>query len=135
MGNRRHQFNCIMYNFVSVSAVMATVSLTSGFAPSTKQAQHAGIHGTALNVASLNGWQPDESKFAFGLPGSLDPSPEFDPFGFADRADLTQMKSYREAETTHGRVKYAYYPWLHQNLISTFRYMHAAGTGANWELE
>lgn len=93
-----------MYNFVSVSAIMATVSLTSGFAPSTKQAQHAGIHTTALNVASLNGWQPDESKFAFGLPGSLDPSPEFDPFGFADRADLTQMKSYREAETTHGRV-------------------------------
>jgi len=40
----------------------------------------------------------------------------------------------REICKKHG-VKYAYYPWIHQNLISTFRYMHAAGTGANWELE
>ena len=32
---------------------------------------------------SLNGWVPDESKFAYGLPGSLDPVPEFDPAGFA----------------------------------------------------
>mmetsp|Transcript_10389 Transcript_10389/g.12188 ORF Transcript_10389/g.12188 Transcript_10389/m.12188 type:complete len:236 (-) Transcript_10389:227-934(-) len=53
---------------------------------------------------SLNGWVPDESKFAFGLPGSLDPKEEFDPLGFADGADLVQMKQYREAETTHGRV-------------------------------
>jgi len=40
----------------------------------------------------------------------------------------------REVCAKHG-VQYAYYPWIHQNLISTFRYMHAAGTGANWELE
>merc|ERR1712166_305940 len=62
---------------------------------------------TALNVATggnLNGWEPDESKFAYGLPGSLDPAPDFDPFGFAENTDLEQMKAYREAETTHGRV-------------------------------
>ena len=64
---------------------------------------------TKLNVATgggndLNGWVPDESKFAFGLPGSIDPIQAFDPLGFADGADLTQMKQYREAETTHGRV-------------------------------
>ena len=29
-------------------------------------------------------------------------------------------------------VKYAYYPWIHSNFISTVKYMHAAGTGANW---
>lgn len=29
-------------------------------------------------------------------------------------------------------VKYAYYPWVIQNLISTVKYMHQAGTGANW---
>ena len=34
----------------------------------------------------------------------------------------------------HG-VKYAYYPWIWQNLASTFKYMHKAGTGANWDLE
>eukprot|EP00594_Rhizosolenia_setigera_P016190 CAMPEP_0178956242 /NCGR_PEP_ID=MMETSP0789-20121207/10115_1 /TAXON_ID=3005 /ORGANISM="Rhizosolenia setigera, Strain CCMP 1694" /LENGTH=465 /DNA_ID=CAMNT_0020638089 /DNA_START=115 /DNA_END=1512 /DNA_ORIENTATION=+ len=38
----------------------------------------------------------------------------------------------REVCKKHG-VKYAYYPWIHQNFISTFKYMHRAGTGANWE--
>lgn len=70
---------------------------------------HAVSHAAAktsssLYAAELNGWVPDESKFAFGLPGSLDPAEEFDPFGFAEDADLNQIKSYREAETTHGRV-------------------------------
>jgi fatty acid desaturase (delta-4 desaturase) len=31
----------------------------------------------------------------------------------------------------HG-VRYAYYPWVWQNIISTVKYIHAAGTGANW---
>jgi len=34
----------------------------------------------------------------------------------------------------HG-VRYAYYPWVWQNLWSTVKYMHQAGTGANWELQ
>jgi len=34
----------------------------------------------------------------------------------------------------HG-VKYAYYPWIHQNLMSTFAYIHQAGNGSNWELD
>jgi len=59
---------------------------------------------TSLEASSLNGWVPDESKFAYGLPGSLDPKEEFDPLGFAEDTDLVQMKTYREAETTHGRV-------------------------------
>merc|ERR1712086_1079373 len=78
-------------------------SVVSAFAPVAHQ------QGTsALNVASgsdsLNGWEPDESKFAFGLPGSLDPIPEFDPFGYAVNADVSTMKTYREAEITLGRV-------------------------------
>lgn len=32
----------------------------------------------------------------------------------------------------HG-VRYAYYPWVHQNFISTVKYLHQAGTGSNWE--
>lgn len=31
----------------------------------------------------------------------------------------------------HG-VRYAYYPWVWQNLISTVKYLHQAGTGSNW---
>ena len=59
---------------------------------------------TALQAASLNGWTPDEKAFAYGLPGSLDPVPEFDPLGFAADADLDKVKQYREAELQHGRV-------------------------------
>jgi hypothetical protein len=40
----------------------------------------------------------------------------------------------REICEKHG-VQYAYYPWIWQNLISTFSYMHKAGTGANWEMK
>merc|ERR1711865_798215 len=58
----------------------------------------------SLSAASMNGWEPDSSKFAYGLPGSLSPVGDFDPLGFAADADLQTMKRYREAETTHGRV-------------------------------
>ena len=37
----------------------------------------------------------------------------------------------REICKKHG-VRYAYYPWVHQNLISTVKYIHQAGTGSNW---
>jgi fatty acid desaturase len=32
----------------------------------------------------------------------------------------------------HG-VRYAYYPWVWQNLISTIKYLHQSGTGSNWK--
>lgn len=38
----------------------------------------------------------------------------------------------REICKKHG-VRYAYYPWVWQNWISTMKYMHAAGTGSNWK--
>lgn len=81
----------------------ATLSLLlasscSAFAP-TGQSKLS----TSLN-AELNGWVADDSKFCFGLPGSISPVKDFDPFGFAERADLVQMKNYRESEVTHGRV-------------------------------
>merc|ERR1712087_1037046 len=37
----------------------------------------------------------------------------------------------REICEKHG-VKYAYYPYVFTNLVSTLKYMHAAGTGSNW---
>ena len=58
-----------------------------------------------------NGWVADSSKFAYGLPGSIQPYPEFDPFGFAEDADVALMKQYREVRcseaihrTLHGRT-------------------------------
>eukprot|EP00560_Eucampia_antarctica_P003772 CAMPEP_0197831984 /NCGR_PEP_ID=MMETSP1437-20131217/12881_1 /TAXON_ID=49252 ORGANISM="Eucampia antarctica, Strain CCMP1452" /NCGR_SAMPLE_ID=MMETSP1437 /ASSEMBLY_ACC=CAM_ASM_001096 /LENGTH=240 /DNA_ID=CAMNT_0043435139 /DNA_START=68 /DNA_END=790 /DNA_ORIENTATION=+ len=59
---------------------------------------------TSLQGELLNGWVPDESKFAYGLPGSLEPAGEFDPLGISAATSLTQLKQYREAETAHGRV-------------------------------
>jgi len=53
---------------------------------------------------SLNGWVPDESKFAWGLPGSISPVPDFDPAGLAKDVSLDDIKRYREAELQHGRV-------------------------------
>ena len=84
-----------MLNFVSTTTAMATISMVSAFAPIAQQRS-----ASSLNVASNSGWVPDENKFAYGLPGSLAPVAEFDPFGFASRADLGQMKKYREAEVT-----------------------------------
>ena len=46
---------------------------------------------------------PSNTEFAYGLPGSLDPAPEFDPLGFAAK-DYETVKQYREAELQHGRV-------------------------------
>merc|ERR1711924_108690 len=57
----------------------------------------------AVASEGMNGWIPDSSKFAYGLPGSLSPVENFDPLGFAD-CDLDTLRRYREAETTHGRV-------------------------------
>lgn len=80
-------------------AILATL-LTSAaaFAP-------APIGRTSTAVSdNLNGWVPDESAFAWGLPGSLAPVGEFDPLNFAENTPLGTMKQWREAETQHGRV-------------------------------
>ena len=92
-----------MFNFVSVSAVVATISVASAFAPATNQQRTTSLKA-ATGEDGLNGWVPDESAFAWGLPGALDPVGDFDPAGFATDCELGQMKQYREAETTHGRV-------------------------------
>jgi len=68
----------------------------SAFAPSSEVTK-----SSALSACS---WTPDEGAFAYGLPGTLDPVPDFDPLGFAGEADLNTMLKYREAETMHGRV-------------------------------
>jgi hypothetical protein len=90
--------------FASLAALPAASAFTAMKGPASATSTSLNVATGAGNNGDLNGWVPDESKFAYGLPGSLDPVEEFDPFGFADRADLTQMKAYREAETTHGRV-------------------------------
>ena len=80
-----------------IAALLLAPSASALFTPQKKVTAPAA-------PAAINGWVPDENAFAFGLPGSLDPAPEFDPLGFTKKADLMRIKTLREAETQHGRV-------------------------------
>jgi len=53
---------------------------------------------------TINGWTADPTKFCAGLPGALAPLGDFDPLGFTTDLSLQEIKRYREAEVTHGRV-------------------------------
>lgn len=53
---------------------------------------------------TVNGWTADPTKFCAGLPGALSPLGNFDPVGFTKDLPVQEIKRYREAEVTHGRV-------------------------------
>jgi len=53
---------------------------------------------------TVNGWTADPNKFCAGLPGAVAPLGEFDPLGFTKDLPVQEIKRYREAEVTHGRV-------------------------------
>lgn len=46
----------------------------------------------------------DPSKFCAGLPGNVSPLGNFDPLGLTSDMSVEEIKRYREAEVTHGRV-------------------------------
>ena len=88
---------------------LALVAPASGFVPARARAARAAPSRAASADApaargALNGWVPDASAFAWGLPGSLAPVPLFDPFDLAAGATVEEVKLWREAEVTHGRV-------------------------------
>uniref|UniRef100_A0A7S1G0X2 Plastid light harvesting protein n=1 Tax=Corethron hystrix TaxID=216773 RepID=A0A7S1G0X2_9STRA len=61
----------------------------------------------AMNEPSyppVNGWTADPGKFCLGLPGAVAPLGEFDPLGFTKDLSVQEIKRFREAEVTHGRV-------------------------------
>jgi light-harvesting complex I chlorophyll a/b binding protein 1 len=82
-----------------IAALTLLISGAAAFAPSSNVAKST---STALNA--LNGWVPDSSAFAYGLPGSTSPIANFDPLGFTKDASLLKVKQLREAELQHGRV-------------------------------
>eukprot|EP00518_Triparma_eleuthera_P017207 CAMPEP_0197557444 /NCGR_PEP_ID=MMETSP1320-20131121/17147_1 /TAXON_ID=91990 /ORGANISM="Bolidomonas sp., Strain RCC2347" /LENGTH=242 /DNA_ID=CAMNT_0043118685 /DNA_START=18 /DNA_END=746 /DNA_ORIENTATION=- len=53
---------------------------------------------------TVNGWTADPKAFCLGLPGSLPPVGNFDPLGFTTDLSVPEIKRFREAEVTHGRV-------------------------------
>mmetsp|Transcript_31474 Transcript_31474/g.60611 ORF Transcript_31474/g.60611 Transcript_31474/m.60611 type:complete len:197 (-) Transcript_31474:466-1056(-) len=79
---------------MKLAILSAIFGSAAAFAPSQQ-----GRASTSIN--SLNGWVPDESAFAWGLPGSLAPVGNFDPLGLSTGVDLGTMKKWREAEAQH----------------------------------
>jgi len=56
-------------------------------------------------VKVANGWTPESSEMAWGLPGKIAPFAEgFDPLGLSKDLSIDEAKRYRESEVTHGRV-------------------------------
>merc|ERR1719201_3173220 len=61
-----------------LALALALIAPATAFvAPSARAAARAAP--LQANSLPLNGWEPDSSKFAYGLPGTLDPVPDFDP--------------------------------------------------------
>ena len=78
-------------------ALAATCASTSALvAPTAAKAS------SALNVATS--YDPSDFSDVNNLPGILAPVEFFDPLNFAAEASESELKRYREAELTHGRV-------------------------------
>jgi len=85
------------------AALLSSASAFMAGAP-TKAMPKGGVALQAAAAPTVNGWAPDDTKFCYGLPGALDPVGEFDPLGLSSELSLEEMKRFREAEVTHGRV-------------------------------
>jgi len=96
-------------------ALFAPIFLSSvtAFAPQHLKASSTSLHESvedsveeiaAVVYPTVNGWTADPNKFCAGLPGALSPLGEFDPLNFLEDLPLQEVKRYREAEVTHGRV-------------------------------
>lgn len=58
--------------------------------------------GTRLQAVGT--YDPSDFSSAENLPGILDPTGFFDPLGLSDGVSESELKRFREAELTHGRV-------------------------------
>ena len=78
-------------------ALAATCASTSALvAPTAAKAS------SSLHVATS--YDPSDFSDVANLPGILAPVEFFDPLNFAADASESELKRYREAELTHGRV-------------------------------
>jgi len=98
-----------------ILALSLLVSSVSAFAPQSHTAKSQALRSTpeaipeeetepVITYPTINGWTADPAKFCAGLPGALAPVGEFDPLGLSKDLSLQEIKRYREAEVTHGRV-------------------------------
>jgi len=99
-----------IHNIMNFCLVFSTlVSSAVAFSPSghsTESRFSSAVHMSEQNYVypTLNGWTADKNTFCAGLPGALAPMGNFDPAGFTKDLSVDEIKRYREAEVTHGRV-------------------------------
>lgn len=86
--------------FTAPSAKQST-ALCSSAAPTDSASE---VEEVVKVYPTVNGWTADPAKFCAGLPGAIAPLGDFDPIGFTKDLPLQEIKRYREAEVTHGRV-------------------------------
>jgi light-harvesting complex I chlorophyll a/b binding protein 1 len=89
---------------MKLATFAALAGSAAAFAPAPAAKTATSLNAATSSSDRMNGWVPDESKFAWGLPGSIAPVENFDPLGFAEGTPLSLMKRWREAEVHHGRV-------------------------------
>jgi len=58
----------------------------------------------SAEVAKAAALADKKGEFCYGLPGSLPPFENFDPFNFLDGKTFDQVRTWREAELAHCRV-------------------------------
>jgi len=93
--------------FAIITTLLASAS---AFAPTASVVSQSAMRSTVEEVETapafptINGWTADPNAFCAGLPGSLAPMGNFDPLGFSTDTSIEEIKRYREAEVTHGRV-------------------------------
>jgi len=81
---------------------MMKIILAFSFAASATA--FSSVSRSSETIPSINGWTADESSFCAGLPGAIAPLGNFDPLEFTKDLTVNEIKRYREAEVTHGRV-------------------------------
>merc|ERR1719251_319903 len=95
---------CLLLLTSSVTAFAPQPQRSATIVRSTPVAAEDAEVENAVVYPTVNGWTADPAKFCLGLPGALAPMGEFDPLGFTKDLPVQEIKRYREAEVTHGRV-------------------------------
>ena len=92
--------------FATSLAITSMLASASAFAPSVTSGGATALHmsDATKEWPSINGWKADPTKFCAGLPGSVSPLGEFDPWELTSDMSVNEIKRYRESEVTHGRV-------------------------------
>jgi len=90
--------------FTYSSGRLTSTAMRSSTASAEEASAEAEVEPPKPVYPTVNGWTADPEKFCAGLPGATAPLGNFDPLGFTKDLPVQEIKRFREAEVTHGRV-------------------------------